>query len=66
LIPGVPALLIGIGLYGLDLVDLIGFATAVLTYILIGWVYVAVSPAFAPRLSPPLSENPFAHPKIEP
>ena len=71
LLPG--ALLLSAGLlgYGLGVVDLIRLLLLFLFHFVVGWIYLAISPFFVPRLpsvAPP-GANPFAtgpEPKKEP
>ena len=48
LLPGAMLMAIAIILYALQLLDLFGLGLFVLAHIVVGWVYVAISPWFAP------------------
>ena len=62
LMPGALLLTAGIVGYGLGLVDLIRLLLLFLLHFVVGWVYVAITPIFVPRLPilPPRGLNPFA------
>jgi hypothetical protein len=66
LLPGALVMTLGVVLYGWRVLDLIGFGSVVLAHLLIGWVYLAISPGFAPRLFPSKKQNPFASPSQPP
>jgi hypothetical protein len=66
LMPGVLVLTMGVVLYGWRVLDLIGLGAIVAAYWLIGWVYLAISPGFAPRLFAAPNQNPFASPPQPP
>ncbi len=50
LMPGALLLAVGIFFYGLGMVDLIRLLVLFLLHLVVGWVYVAISPFFVPRL----------------
>lgn len=58
----------GILLYAAGALNLVGLFAVMIGHVVVGWIYVAVSPLFAPRLgSVPLSRrNPFAVPVPKP
>jgi hypothetical protein len=64
LMPGALLITAGILLYGLEVLDLVGFIAAVAAHFVTGWFYLLLSPFFAPRLrSRAVAEdNPFAAP----
>jgi len=67
LLPGALLLSGGIFCYGLGVTDLIRFLLLFAIHLVVGWVYMAISPSFVPRLasvSPP-EVNPFAAPASE-
>lgn len=60
LLPGAALLAAGLVLYGLQMVDIFGLGYFGSVHFLVGWVYLLVAPAFAPRLSSAnISRNPF-------
>ncbi len=67
LMPGAVLLSGGIFCYGFGIVDLIRLLVLFVLHLLLGWVYLAISPLFVPRLpaiAPP-GVNPFAPPPAE-
>lgn len=62
LMPGALVLTASIGCYGLGLLDVVQLMTAAGIHLVIGWVYLVVSPFFLPRLEPGAAggKNPFA------
>ena len=58
--PGAMLLTLGVVLYSLQTVDLIGLGYFETVHFLVGWTYLLVAPIFAPRLSPCHPDrNPF-------
>lgn len=51
LLPGSVVADIGILLYGLGTIDLVGLLAAMAGHVVVGWMYVAISPLFAPKLA---------------
>jgi len=67
LMPGAVLLSAGILGYGLGMLDLIRLLVLFALHLVMGWVYLGISPIFVPRLpaiTPP-GVNPFAPPKEE-
>ncbi len=62
LMPGALLLSVSVVLYGWRVLDLVGFVSLVCAHFLTGWMYVAFSPGFAPRLFPAATQNPFTLP----
>jgi len=61
LMPGALVLCVAIFLYGWGTLDLVGLAVASAVHLVVGWVYLGVSPLCLPRLAATtLKENPFA------
>jgi len=65
LLPGALLMAAGIGLYGLELIDLFQLLIIWVLHLILGWVYVFVSPLRLPRVadSPTVPRNPFGKPK---
>jgi hypothetical protein len=62
LMPGALFLTVAIILYGLGLLDLVRLAAAAGLHLVIGWVYVLVSPFWLPRHpEATVQKNPFVH-----
>jgi len=60
LLPGAVLLVPGLILYGGQMVDVFGLGYFGTVHLLVGWVYLAAAPAFAPRLAgAPANRNPF-------
>ena len=51
LLPGAVLLAPGLVLYGWQVVDVFGLGYFGTVHLLVGWVYLLASPAFAPRIS---------------
>ena len=64
LMPGALGLTVGIVLYGLQALSLVGLLIVFLLHFVIGWSYVGLTPFFLRRASavPPPGQNPFAAP----
>lgn len=62
LLPGAVLLLGALSFYDLGLMDLVQLAFVFIVHLVLGWIYLGVSPLFVPRVSdaPPVSKNPFA------
>jgi hypothetical protein len=65
LLPGALLTVAGIVLYGLGLIDLLEFLYLWVLHLLLGWVYLFVSPLRLPRASDAVSapRDPFGQPK---
>jgi hypothetical protein len=67
LLPGALLMIAGIVGYGAGVLDLVGFGVIAGVHVVTGWIYVLISPLFAPKL--PLAvaaqSNPFAAPPPE-
>jgi len=63
LMPGALLLALSLWLYGVGAFDLVKLCFAFGMHLLIGWIYLLVSPLFAPRTVPPTPKNPFTHPE---
>jgi hypothetical protein len=50
LMPGALLMIAGIVFYGLGVLDLVEFMAAAGAHFVVGWIYLIVSPFFAPRL----------------
>lgn len=59
LMPGALIMSLAIVMYGLAIFDLVQFAFAVVMHLLIGWLYLIISPLFVPRAVPAPPGNPF-------
>jgi hypothetical protein len=60
LLPGAVLPVLGLVLYGWQIVDIFGLGYFWSVHLLVGWVYLLAAPAFAPRLtSAKISRNPF-------
>ena len=61
LMPGALMVSVAIVLYGLRMFDLVKFGFAFALHLLVGWLYIFVSPLFLPRNPevPPAEKNPF-------
>jgi len=61
LMPGALIVSAAIVLYGLRMFDLVKFGLAFALHLLVGWIYIFVSPLFLPRNPevPPAEKNPF-------
>jgi len=68
LMPGALLLTLGIFCYGLGLVDLIRLLLLFILHFVVGWIYLAISPVFVPRLPAilPRGINPFTPATPEP
>ena len=64
LMPGALLMLVAMVLYGWGMLDLVKFGVISATHVVVGWIYLVVSPLFTPILSPRsvARENPFAVP----
>ncbi len=62
LMPGALLMALSLWLYGVGAFDLVKLCFAFGMHLLIGWIYLVVSPLFAPRAVPPAPKNPFNHP----
>ena len=62
LMPGALLLIVGILAYGVGAADLLRLLLLLPIHFVVGWIYLAVSPLFVPRLPalPPPGTNPFA------
>ncbi len=60
LMPGALLLSAAIVLYGWGVLDLVRLAAAVVVHLLMGWIYLIVSPLRLPRRPAAAKENPFA------
>lgn len=65
LMPGALLAAAGIALYGLGVIDLVRFLLLFALHLMMGWVYLFLSPLCLPRASdePPAKTNPFGTPK---
>jgi hypothetical protein len=62
-IPGALLMILAIFFYGVGFLDLIRLGACFGLHLVVGWIYVAVSPLFRPRLEAELVRgNPFAKP----
>ncbi len=68
LLPGAFFMIAGLAAYGLDWMDVIHLGSVTALHFLIQWIYVAISPFFAPRSKQAVKENknPFAAPGKKP
>jgi hypothetical protein len=69
LLPGALLVAVGIVLYGLGLMDLIGFLVLWALHLFVGWAYLFVSPLHLPQTSDAIAvarPNPFDTPEPEP
>jgi hypothetical protein len=64
LMPGAVLMTMGIVLYGLGVLDVVGLLFAAGAHLLAGWIYAGISPMFVPRLGFTAMRrgNPFAKP----
>lgn len=62
LMPGALLMVAGILLYALGIVDLVGLGFITVGHLVLGWIYVFISPLFLPRTAPgaTVPGNPFA------
>ena len=59
LMPGALLLTAAIAFYALGALDLIQMSFAVGAHLVLGWIYLFISPLFLPRVSPADKRNPF-------
>jgi hypothetical protein len=60
LMPGAFVMLAALLLYGLGLLDLVQMSFALVVHLVVGWVYLGVSPCFTPRIGEAKpGSNPF-------
>ncbi len=59
LLPGAALVIIGLVMYGLGGFDLVQFGFAFAMHLVIGWIYLFVSPLFLNRILPAEPKNPF-------
>ncbi len=59
LLPGALLLAAAIAFYGLGALDLIQMSFAFGAHLVLGWIYLFISPLFLPRVSPSEKQNPF-------
>ena len=59
LMPGALLLTAAIALYALGALDLIQMSFACGAHLVLGWIYLFISPLFLPRMSPAEKRNPF-------
>ncbi|HEX7653378.1 MAG TPA: hypothetical protein VF607_07725 [Verrucomicrobiae bacterium] len=60
LLPGAMLLTLGLALFGVGGFDLVQLAFAFTMHLIIGWIYLLVSPMFLDRVVPAEKKNPFA------
>ena len=60
LMPGALWMSFSILLYGLGIFDIVKLCFAAGMHIVIGWIYLFISPVFLMRVPPPVGSNPFA------
>jgi hypothetical protein len=62
LMPGALLMMVAIVMYGWGMLDLVKFGVISAAHVVVGWIYLVVSPLFAPALSsrPIAQANPFA------
>ena len=61
LMPGAALITVALFLYGWGMIDLVGFLTLTAVHLVVGWIYVGLSPLFLPKLGPGVGArgNPF-------
>jgi hypothetical protein len=62
MMPGAMLMALSLWLYGVGAFDLVKLCFAFVMHLLIGWIYLLVSPLFVARSVPPDPKNPFTHP----
>lgn len=63
LMPGALLLTLAIVLYGVGVFDVVQFCFAFIMHLVVGWIYLFVSPMFLQRSLPSPRKNPFANKK---
>jgi hypothetical protein len=59
LLPGALLMALGLALYGLGVFDLVQLAFAFTMHLIIGWIYIFISPMFLDRVTEKEKNNPF-------
>jgi len=60
LMPGAVVMAVSIGLYGLGAFDLLALGSVGIGHLVVGWVYLLITPAFLPRVADAVAtKNPF-------